>query len=278
MKREVLITVKTYPSISTKYEEIVCTAGIDLSSSPHRFIRIYPVPFRNLPYEKRYKKYEIWCFDVEKSQKDHRIDSFHLANPNKGGEKIGHIGTENNWKRRKEIVLPLLAPSMCILQENYENAPKDSPTLGLVRPRNVKFIVEPDEREWDEKRKAIISQYGLFDTKGKKPLEKVPFKFSYRFTCDHPKCNGHKMLVTDWEAYQLWRNCRDRALEKGRNQTEAEEEAVDKVIEKYQHYMLTKRDLYFYVGTVHKYGTWIIVGLFYPPLINGSHESQNLSQ
>jgi hypothetical protein len=48
--RKVFITVKTYPTISKKYDELVCTAGIFDDGS---WVRIYPLPFRKLDYEKR---------------------------------------------------------------------------------------------------------------------------------------------------------------------------------------------------------------------------------
>ena len=28
---------------------------------------------------------------------------------------------------------------------------------------------------------------------------KAPYKFQYRFDCDDPRCNGHKMMIADWE-------------------------------------------------------------------------------
>lgn len=40
---KVLITVKTYPVPSTKYDELVCTAGV---TEPGDFIRLYPINFR----------------------------------------------------------------------------------------------------------------------------------------------------------------------------------------------------------------------------------------
>ena len=56
-KTRVLITVKTYPTISGKYDELVCTAGFREDGS---WIRIYPVPFRKIAYDQQYKKYD-WC-------------------------------------------------------------------------------------------------------------------------------------------------------------------------------------------------------------------------
>ncbi len=52
-KQRVLITVKTYPTPSTRYIELVCTAGVR-EDGP--WIRIYPAPFRFL--KTQYKKYQ----------------------------------------------------------------------------------------------------------------------------------------------------------------------------------------------------------------------------
>jgi hypothetical protein len=40
-KTKVLIAVKTYPSLSSKYDELVCTAGFLEDGS---WIRVYPIP------------------------------------------------------------------------------------------------------------------------------------------------------------------------------------------------------------------------------------------
>ena len=43
-KERVLVTVKTYPTLSTKYgETVVCTAGVREDGT---WVRIYPVPSR----------------------------------------------------------------------------------------------------------------------------------------------------------------------------------------------------------------------------------------
>ena len=54
-KEKVLITVKTYPTISEKYKELACTAGFREDGS---WIRLYPIPFRLLDQEQQYKKYQ----------------------------------------------------------------------------------------------------------------------------------------------------------------------------------------------------------------------------
>ncbi|MDF1814754.1 MAG: hypothetical protein P1V20_21290, partial [Verrucomicrobiales bacterium] len=45
MKERILITVKTYPTLSTKYAELVCTAGVNENGE---WRRIYPIQFRQL--------------------------------------------------------------------------------------------------------------------------------------------------------------------------------------------------------------------------------------
>jgi len=55
-KTKVLITVKTYPTISGKYDELVCTAGFCEDGT---WVRIYPVPFRKKAYDQQYKKIRL---------------------------------------------------------------------------------------------------------------------------------------------------------------------------------------------------------------------------
>jgi hypothetical protein len=60
---KVLIAVKTYPTLSSKYDELVCTAGFLEDGS---WVRIYPIPFRKLEYDKQYSKYDWVEIDLER--------------------------------------------------------------------------------------------------------------------------------------------------------------------------------------------------------------------
>lgn len=51
-KQRILVTVKTYPTLSRTYGETVCTAGIREDGT---WVRIYPVPFRRLNESERYQ-------------------------------------------------------------------------------------------------------------------------------------------------------------------------------------------------------------------------------
>ncbi|MFH1526336.1 MAG: hypothetical protein ABIG69_06745 [Bacteroidota bacterium] len=45
--KRILIAVKTYPTISKRYDELVCTAGFLADGT---WIRLYPIPFRKLDF------------------------------------------------------------------------------------------------------------------------------------------------------------------------------------------------------------------------------------
>ena len=51
-KLRVLITVKTYPIPSSRYDELVCTAGVTETGD---LVRLYPINFRDLPFSKQYR-------------------------------------------------------------------------------------------------------------------------------------------------------------------------------------------------------------------------------
>ncbi len=51
----VLITVKTYPIPSAKYDELSCTAGV---TEEGEFIRLYPINYRDLPWGQQFKKFD----------------------------------------------------------------------------------------------------------------------------------------------------------------------------------------------------------------------------
>ncbi|MEY8612692.1 hypothetical protein AALM74_26345 [Parabacteroides segnis] len=262
---KVLITIKTYPSLSEKYDELVCTAGFLEDGS---MIRIYPVPFRKLDYEKQYKKYQWIEMDLEKRSSDFRPESFKPVDIDKAF-KVGEFIDPSQWERRRELVLSKVYTDMAELIRKAKE-PGDRISLAVLKPKNVlDFIWEPVEREWNQailqKIKSRALQGDLFGNKGENPFEvvkKLPYKFSYVFTTDDDK--QRTLMVGDWELGVLFWNCLKMA--KG-----DEIQACRKVKQKYFDSMQT-RDLYFYLGTTLKHhnvapNPFIVIGVFYPPKI-----------
>ncbi len=246
----VLITVKTYPVPSVKYDEIVCTAGVREDGS---FIRLYPIDYRNRPYWQWYKKYQWVSVEVEKNQNDPRPESFRpLGVIRPLGDSLD-TNPAQSWKKRREFVFRHEVAPMCLLNKKKQA----EVSLGLVKPLKVKdFTIEAVEKNWKPQQALQINQLKLFGP-DKKPLEKIPYKFSYQFTCSAEGCKGHAMMIEDWEACELYRNMR--------NKFKDEVIACEKVKEKFLGVMCAPdRDTHFFVGTILQHGTWVILGTFWP--------------
>ena len=205
-----------------------------------------------MPYDNWYKKYQWIEVDVERSQNDPRPESFR---PSEDSIKpIGDpISSTDNWNARREIVFGQGAQTMCALHALGQ----EIKSLGVVRPAQVvDLTIEPADREWKSKWTQNLDQLKLFEAKRRR-LEKIPYKFSYHFTCEEPGCKGHKMMIEDWEIGQLYLTERERLG--------GEELAAQSVRRKFFEQMCAPdRDPYFYVGTILNWGTWVILGVFWP--------------
>ena len=251
MKQRILIFAKTHPEPSSKYTETVCTGGVLEDGS---FVRLFPITFRHLPKEKRFKRYQWIEADIEKSDKDNRKESYRI---NQDSIKIVSppLTTENGWALRREIVLKKCAKSLEDLGNQQE---QDGTSLGIIRPMQVRrFYIREDTKSIDEKYTQLKKQGDLFRCE-LAPLQKLPFKFTYEFKCDDPTCKGHNLMVSDWEIFALYHNCRDKCR--------SDKEAIDMVKKKVFYQLCSdKYDMHFYVGTHRRWKSWMIVGLFYPP-------------
>jgi hypothetical protein len=93
----ILITVKTYPTLSAKYGELVCTAGLRENGS---WIRIYPVPFRSLEEYQKFEKYRIIEAQVIRNPKDPRPES-HKVNFESLALTETKLSTADGWRERR---------------------------------------------------------------------------------------------------------------------------------------------------------------------------------
>lgn len=248
-KKKALIVVRTYPSPAKSGVEVSCTAAI---TDNGEWLRLFPVPWRYLPEDQRFRKYE-WVEVTVTKAKDVRPESYKLR-PD-GIKILSHLEPGKEWQARKEIILPLKAHCLCCLKQQRDA--QGFPTLGIIKPKKIeRLIIAKDKPTWTPAQLGILQQGHLFAEKPKKELEKVPFKFQYKFWCDDARCSSHTMMCTDWEIGECWRKW---SVEYG-DQWEA------KFRQKYETEIIEKFDTHFYVGTVHTHPQeWIIVGLFYPP-------------
>jgi len=263
---KVLIAVKTYPSLSTKYDELVCTAGFLENGS---WVRIFPIPFRKLEYDKRYSKYDWVEIDLTKNAVDFRPESYKPRSIENAFNVVGHVETHNNWKERKDIVLKKVYTNLTQLISEAKDK-TIATSLATFKPAEIlDFTIEQVEREWDKGKlaalKAKAQQLHLFQN-AENPFDvvnKLPFKFSYRFKDDAGTIS--KLMIEDWEIGALyWKML---AKYDGHDR---ETKACEDVKKKYWDDFALTKDLHLFLGTVYEShvknypNPFVIIGTFHP--------------
>jgi hypothetical protein len=149
---DMLVTVKAYPQVSSRYGETVCVAGVRTDTETPRWVRLYPVVYRDLQWDLRFAKYQRITVDVSDAN-DPRPESLR---PNLDTMKLGDkLGTERGWGARRRVVEPLRMGSMC---EVLAQQGRDRASLGVFRPAHVDdLIIEPDGDDWEAGKKGIVT-------------------------------------------------------------------------------------------------------------------------
>lgn len=246
----ILVTVKAYPSISTRHNELVCCAGV---TEDHQWVRLYPITFRELPEGQQFKKYDIIEVDVQHRPegKDDRPESFM---PLMDTMKIvDHLDSDGKfWEERAAWIEPTVIKGYAEMLRLQET---ENRSLGAFRPACIlgpKIIPNPEP--WSDKQLAQIAQMGLFSDK--EPLEKVAWRFQVGFVDEIGK--EHCLSIEDWEIFQLWRGERDR---------HGEAKAVEQVRKKLEQMLAAERDPILFVGNQgdpRKRKSFMILGIFWP--------------
>lgn len=255
VKTRVLITVLTYPHPSREYNELVCTAGI---TEEGEWVRLYPIPYRDLPRGLKFKKYQWIEIELgergqqnDKRKESHRpdIESIKIL-----GEPIP---TNKTWEVRRKIIDKLPVHTVKELREQYE---ANKTSLGIVRPTRILEVkVEEADRDWKPQWQVIYDQFRLFG-EPPKTLNKIPYKFSYVFECSDSH-TPHSAMIEDWELGVLY--LREVA------RLGSEDAAIESVKNNYFTMMCDpKRDTHLFMGTTFPYNSWVVLGVFYPPKIS----------
>lgn len=211
-EHRVLVWGKTYPELSTKYYETVCTGG---TREDGKFVRLYPIPFRYLQDQQTFSKYQWMKLRIRKDQQDPRPESYKVDT-----ESICTEGTiapdEYGWRGRSEIVFRTKEYSFQSVEHLLEQNRSQKTSMGFIYPKSIDRIEVEERPEEDyqtfmkrlEDNKQRLKQARLFDDLNihdVKRLEYVSKRFKIHFHCGGSECNGHKMSIIDWEAYELVR-------------------------------------------------------------------------
>jgi len=248
-RKDILITVKTYPNPSRSYEETVCTAGI---SKTGKWVRLYPINYRRLDKQNQFEKYQWISLDVSKRTNDIRPESY---KPKLETIQVGEkLDTKYKWKKRQSIIekLPVRTVKECKAQ--YE---LDKTSLSIVQPKEIlDFVFEKNNDDWKPEFKSKFEQFDLFGDRELR-LQKLPYKFYYVYTCEDEK-KPRKTFIEDWEL--------GAQFLKLRKSKESEEVALRKIKQNFLGRLCSQeRDTKFFMGTFYPYNTWLILGVYWPP-------------
>lgn len=174
-RAKILITVKTYPLLSSKHAETVWTAGL---REEGKWIRIYPVPFRIMDKGKRFKKYQWIEADIIKDTRDPRPESYKLT----GDIKPLHcLDTQKEWEERKKLVLSKVFYNLDTLIHEARDTTQ-STSLATFKPKRiVSFSIERDSSLRDRRQKLNALKKQLSKEQAERLVQAVPFKFYYTF-------------------------------------------------------------------------------------------------
>jgi len=265
-KMKVLIAVKTYPAISVKYDELVCTAGFLEDGS---WIRIFPIQFRKKSFDEQYKKYDWVEIDLVKNTSDFRKESYRPVSYDTEIKIVGHLDTKSNWLLRKEIIFKnkVHYDIDALIADAKDKSILTS--LAIFKPTEIiDFTVENVEREWDSRKleKLKLERSSNLFAQEEEDLFEVVRKLPYKFSFVIKDCKGKqsKMMIEDWEIGQLfWRQLGKYEGNEAR--------AIKDVKDKYFEDFAKTKDLHLYLGTsqVHHFtgrNPFMIIGTFHPKI------------
>ena len=191
-----------------------------LSPPEVKWIRLFPVPFRDLEDDQKFAKYQPISVRVESHSSDSRPET---RRPDRESLEVTGkmIPSKDDWRARRPYVEPLMVDSMCEIQRRREN---DRTSLGIFHPAEIlgldieEIDVKREKEELAETMARREAQGSLL--KGSEIDEKeellgaldlIPYRFKLKYRCADPECGGHVQSIVDWEILQLYRRQRGRS-------------------------------------------------------------------
>lgn len=251
-RMRVLVTVKAYPEIGTKHGETVCVAGIRVDEPPLRWVRLYPVPFRDLPKIRQFRKYQFVELAAIRPPSDRRPESWRI---NADDIELGEwLDSSAGWKKRRPYVEPILIESMCELRRRQG---VDGTSLGAFKPAEVLDVKAKPNEGWSEAKRLLTAQASLLQGETRSELEPIPWEFRYRYKCSTRGCNTHTQKIIDWELGEAWRKWH----------AESDGTRVEMIRDKWLHDLAGRnKDLVLFAGNMFRYPqNFLVLGAYYPP-------------
>jgi hypothetical protein len=260
-REKILIWAKTYPELSSKYLETVCTAGMLPSGKP---LRLYPIPYRYLGGDKeQFSLYQWITADIQKKSDDSRPESFRIdCDSIEAGDVIPT--TKDEWGKRAELMFRDPSWQFDSVEDLLRAQREEGTSIGVVAPKQIKkveIVQRSDEeaKSFDQKlaevkkiQDAKRAQINMFEDSlppEMKSLEFMKYRLQVQWFCHGRDCGGHRMQVLDWGLCELQRR-------------DGDDKALSRMKELCN---LNKYDLKFFLGNLFMHpASFLIVGMWYP--------------
>lgn len=257
VRMRVLITVKAAPNPSERYGETVCVAGLRIDPDDAGWVRLYPINFRELDSDSKFRKYDVVSVTARPNPGDPRAESWR--------PQMDTLVVETRlppWRRRQAYIDDYVEGTTCDLIAAVRDSPP-ARSLAAIRPRRVTGLDIDPHPGWSDEELRKIDQYvkqlelpGL-GRGSRTALEAPRFNGWYRYLCQAPGCRQHRQGIYDWEWIALQRKLTDLGDQ------EAEAALRQRFLAEI---CAPDRDVVFFVGNQQKRQQgFMILGVFYPP-------------
>jgi len=244
LKEKMLVLAKTYPTISKKYEHLVCIAGL---TEDNEWRRIYPVPWQLFwrGSEKKFKK---------KSWIRYRLEDTKPSDRRPESRKIDFSSIEVLEEESYREIKKRLDEKLVTL-DALQSEDDSIVSLGAIKPKIMDLVYS--ESEYYKKVKSMSNQVTLVDGKSAIKIKVPDMKFQYIFHCSDKCVKRHKIMCEDWEMGMLYLNS---------VKLHGDKEKAAKIVRKKFLFDIPKlKYIYFIVGTHNRHpNSWLIVSVLYP--------------
>lgn len=242
---ELMVNCKTYPAVSAKYVETVCTGGVQASGE---FVRLYPVPFRFLDASEQYGRWDVIRVQAYRDTKDTRPESWHFE----AGTPIEKIESITTERRRWEWMRKTVHESAAAMADK-------GLTNGCVEIEPIELYWKADPKEWTPSQLSVIRQGDLFATKEQMQelADRVPWQYRLKY---REKSTGREDdgKVLAWSYYQGFRRVR--------NESASDEAALETIAQRVRNSIFNpEKTVFAILGTHSRFGHWMISSLYHVP-------------
>ncbi len=242
IEKKALIIGRASPEPSKRHIETVCTGAI---TEDGQLLRLYPVSFRYLEENKKYKLWTWASFHVWKDPQDKRKESYRVRE-----DSITILSNVESATEQLSLIKRAISPDRESLEEQYR---KDWTSMGIVEIAYRDLKAELPKKRWDVDKPYIKQAHLMVD---KKPLEQMPIVLKLSFSCkNNPNCKGHVSTLIAWEYIEAFRAFRDRYS----SPLEAFHKLKDAIVKRY---FAPPRAAYAIFGTHRRFPVWIIGQLY----------------